>query len=212
VTAAGEAPPTVTAAGTRGGAMPDSPPVSLASTDPAAPPAPEPPPEVEPPAPGRLSSAGRRWRLVATVVPTLLLLAGTLWGSDDHFPFGPFRMYANANEPDGLVRSSRVEAVNAEGERFKLTDAATGLRRAEIEGQLGRFRRDPSRLQAVAQAYEARHPDAPRLLLVEVLQRRYRLEDGQPTGRVTEHQIAAWAAPGHEELADYEARQEAENR
>lgn len=193
--------------------MPDSPPVSLLNPERTGAAAPE-PGDDQPPdgAPQPLSPAGRRIRLIATVVGALLLLYGTLEGSDDHFPFGPFRMYAHANEPDGLVRSSRVEAVNAEGDRFKLTDASTGLRRAEIEGQLQRFQEDGTRLRFVAEAYHARHPDAPPLVLVEILQRRYRLEDGQPTGRVTERQMAAWTAPGYEELADYAARIGAERR
>ena len=158
----------------------------------------------------RLSPTGRRVRLAATVVGGLLLLAGTFWGTDDHFPFGPFKMYANANDINGLVRSARVEAVNVDGERFKLTDASTGMRRAEIEGQIPRFREDGDRLEAVADAYEARHPDAPQLVLVEILQRRYHLQDGQPSGEVTEVQVAAWAAPGYAELADYDARIAAE--
>jgi hypothetical protein len=162
------------------------------------------------PAGDRLTPTGRRVRLAVTVAGSLLLLAGTFWGTDDHFPFGPFKMYANANDNNGLVRSARVEAVNVEGERFKLTDASTGLRRAEIEGQIPRFREDGDRLEAVADAYEARHPDAPELVLVEILQRRYHLEDGQPSGEVTEVQVAAWAAPGHEDLADYDARIAAE--
>jgi hypothetical protein len=154
----------------------------------------------------RLSPTGRRLRALVTVGGALLLLAGTLWGQDDHFPFGPFRMYAHSAKEDGVVRSARVEGVNAEGERFKLTDASTGLRRAEVEGQIPRFSQDGDRLRAVADGYRARHPDAPELVLVEILQRRYHLEDGEPTGEVTEAQLAVWVADGFEELADYEGR------
>lgn len=156
----------------------------------------------------RLSPTGRRVRAFVTVAGALLLLAGTLWGQDDHFPFGPFRMYAHSAERDGFVRSSRLEGVNAEGERFKLTDASTGLRRAEIEGQIGRFREDGRRLASVADAYHARHPDSPELVLVEILQRRYQLKGGDPTGEVTEAQIAVWTADGFEDLADFEGRVE----
>jgi hypothetical protein len=166
------------------------------------------PPTAAPPAGDRLSATGRRVRGLVTVVGFLLLVAGTLWGQDDHFPFGPFRMYAHSAKPDGFVRSSRLEGVNAEGERFKLTDAATGLRRAEIEGQISRFEADGDRLSAVADAYHARHPDEPELVLVEILQRRYQLEDGDPTGEVTEVQIAVWTADGFEDLADYDDRVE----
>jgi hypothetical protein len=162
------------------------------------------------PASGRVSPLGRKVRLVVASLCALALLYGTFWGADDHFPFGPFKMYANANKPDGVVRSARLEAVNVDGERFKLTDNATGLRRAEIEGQMPRFREDGSRLRDVADAYEARHPDRPELLLVEILQRQHHLVDGQPTGEVTERQVAYWVDPDHAELADYEARRAAE--
>jgi hypothetical protein len=156
----------------------------------------------------RLSRRGRWVRGLVTVVTFGVLFAGTVWGQDDDFPFGPFRMYAHSAKQDGIVRSARVEGVNVEGERFKLTDASTGLRRAEIEGQIPRFRQRPARLEAVAEAYHARHPDAPELVLVEILQRQYHLEDGDPTGEVTEVQVAAWAEDGFESLADYEDRVE----
>lgn len=156
----------------------------------------------------RLSSRGRWVRALVTVVAFGVLLAGTVRGQDDDFPFGPFRMYAHSARNDGIVRSARVEGVNIEGERFKLTEASTGLRRAEIEGQIPRFRERPARLEAVAEAYHARHPDAPELVLVEILQRRYRLEDGDPTGEVTEVQVAVWAEEGFDGLADYENRVE----
>lgn len=158
----------------------------------------------------RASPRARRALVAVTLVVTAFLLWGTFWGSDDHFPFGPFRMYANASDTNGVVRSARVEAVDATGRRFKLSDASTGMRRAEVEGQMPRFREDGDRLEAVAEAYHARHPDAPKLVLVEILQRRYHLVDGKPSGEVTEVQVAAWAARGYEDLADYDARIAAE--
>lgn len=200
--------------------MTDSAPVAAASPDASTPPppvspggdpaAPEGPAHAPEPAGAgdRLSRTGRWVRVVVTVAGCGLLLAGTLWGQDDHFPFGPFRMFAHSAKRDGVVNSARLEAVNAEGERFRLSDTSTGLRRAEIEGQMGRFRADGRRLEAVADAYADRHPDAPPLVLVEILQRRYQLEDGEPSGEVSEGQVAAWVAPGYEALADYDDRVE----
>jgi hypothetical protein len=43
---------------------------------------------------------------------------------------------------------------------------------------------------------------------VEVLQRQYELVDGQPSGEVTERQVAVWTASGFEALAPYEGRDE----
>lgn len=145
-------------------------------------------------APVRLSRGGRAVRATVTGVAGLALLAGTLWGTNDHFPFGPFTMYATARRTDGYVRQTRVEAVDADGRRFTVDDAATGLRRAEIEGQIAGFRDEPHRLASVADAYERRHPDAPTLVRVDIVQRRYDLEDGQPSGEVTKDIVLSWTA------------------
>jgi hypothetical protein len=143
---------------------------------------------------GRMSPWGRRVRLAVTVVAGLALVVGTFWGSDDDFPFGPLKMYSHTNSPDGIVGSNRLEAVDVTGRRFKLSDAATGLRRAEIEGQIPRFEDDPALLAAVADAYAARHPDAPDLVRIEIIRRRYRLEDHRPTGEVNERVVVTWEA------------------
>lgn len=152
------------------------------------------PPET--PVTGTLSSRGRRLRLLVTVVAAVALLVGTVWGSDDDFPFGPFKMYSHTNSPDGIVGSNRLEAVDTTGRRFKLTDAATGLRRAEIEGQIPRFEVDPELLSGVAEAYASRHPDAPALVQIQIIRRRYRLEDHRPTGDVDERVVVTWEADG----------------
>jgi hypothetical protein len=143
---------------------------------------------------GALSPRGRRLRLLATIVAGMTLVVGTFWGSDDDFPFGPFKMYSHTNSPDGIVGSNRVEAIDVTGRRFKLSDAATGLRRAEIEGQIPRFEADPELLATVAEAYATRHPDAPALVRIEIVRRRYRIEDHQPTGEVDERVVVTWEA------------------
>ena len=78
---------------------------------------------------------GRRVRVVATLITGVLLLAGTLWGTDDDFPFGPFRMYSTAPDPNGAARDTRVEGVDADGRTVAITEGNSGIRRAEIEGQ-----------------------------------------------------------------------------
>lgn len=79
-----------------------------------------------------------------------LLLLGTFVGVDDGFPFGPMRQYSTRADPDGQARSTRVEAVDTTGRVLVVPDTATGLRRAEIEGQADRFRTDPSLLAQVS--------------------------------------------------------------
>ena len=142
----------------------------------------------------RLTGRGRAVRIAVTAVCGALVLAGTLVGQDDAFPFGPFRMYSTTDDISAPVASTRVEAVDTSGARFKLSDGMTGMRRAEIEGQLARFRADPALLGALAQAYDTRNPGRPPLARVEIVVRHFDLDAGRPTGRYTDTVDTAWDA------------------
>jgi hypothetical protein len=139
-----------------------------------------------------LTAAGRRARLAVTALALGLLLAGTVVGQDDAFPFGPFRMYSTRDDPAGVVVSTRVEAVDATGRVLVVPDIATGLRRAEIEGQVGRFRADPALLAELSRAHDRLHPGQPAYDVVRVVERRYRLRGSRPTGEQTEQVVAQW--------------------
>ena len=139
-----------------------------------------------------LTRSGRRLRSAGTAIVLLLLLAGTAIGQDDAFPFGPFRMYATRDDPDGVVVSTRVEALDRDGRRVLVPDSATGLRRAEIEGQAGRFERDPTLLAAVSRAHDRLRPDQPRYVAVRVIQRLIQLHDSRPVGAAPERVVASW--------------------
>jgi hypothetical protein len=131
-------------------------------------------------------------RITGTLVMLVGLMATSLWGSDDHFPFVPFKMYAFTHDPDGWAHITRLELVNAEGERFEIDDEATGLRKAEVEGQLSRFREDPNLLRFIAEAYEKAHPDEPEIVTVEIRIRSFELRDGVRTGEETDVVEVAW--------------------
>lgn len=139
-----------------------------------------------------LPKAGRAVRVVITMVAAAALVAGTVWGEDDHFPFGPFKMYASAVDPDAPTRDTRVEAVDARGDRLLITPANTGIRRAEFEGQLGRLTRSPELLVTVADAYEDRNPQAPPLREVRIVVRWHEVRDFEVTGEWTEEVVATW--------------------
>jgi hypothetical protein len=139
-----------------------------------------------------LTATGRRLRLAVAALVFGLLITGTVVGQDNAFPFGPLRMYATRDDPDGLVVATRVEAVDAAGRVLVVPDSATGLRRAEIEGQAGRFRADPGLLAQISLAHDRLHPDQPAYNEVRVVERRYRLHDGRPTGEQTEQVVAQW--------------------
>lgn len=142
-----------------------------------------------------LTATGRWVRLAVTVVVFAVLLAGTFVGQDDDFPFGPFRMYSTRDDPDGVVRSARVEAVDTTGRVRTVDERSTGLKRAEVEGQTGRFRADPQLLGALARAHTQLRPGEPEFVEVRVVERSYRLENSRPTGEQSERVVVRWQAP-----------------
>lgn len=142
-----------------------------------------------------LSSRGRVARVAVTVVGLMLLLAGTFWGQDDDFPFGPFRMYSTAPDPNADAPDTRVEGVDTTGRTVVLTEANSGLRRAEIEGQQRAYIDDPSRLRQVAAAYAEKSPEAPPLRTVRIVIRWEGIEHSRPTGTSRDEVIATWTAP-----------------
>ncbi|MGY1670194.1 hypothetical protein [Geodermatophilus sp. SYSU D00710] len=133
-----------------------------------------------------LSPAGRRIRLAASAVVLALLLTGTLWGTDAHFPFGPFKMYSTRADTDAPVISTRVVGLTGDGREVRLSGGEVGLRRAEFEGQLPRLVDHPSLLVLLADTYAENHPGGPELVEVQVVQRHFELVDGAATGEWTD--------------------------
>ncbi|MGH3682035.1 MAG: hypothetical protein ACRDT2_17505 [Natronosporangium sp.] len=140
----------------------------------------------------RLTRRGRAVRLAVTAVAAGLLLAGTVWGEDDHFPFGPFKMYASAVDPDAPAEDTRLEATDAAGQTVLLTPANTGFRRAEFEGQLGRFEQQPELLATVLDAYQRRNPAAPHPVEVRLVVRWHEVRDFEVTGAWHDEVLATW--------------------
>ncbi|HYN93316.1 MAG TPA: hypothetical protein VES42_05665 [Pilimelia sp.] len=141
-----------------------------------------------------LSAPGRAARALVTGLAAALLLAGTVWGSDDHFPFGPFRMYAGVNGPDEPAPDPRVEGVDRTGAVVVLTERNAGVRRAEIEGQQQRYADDPALLRRLADAYARLNPAAAPLIEVRIVMRWHGITDSRPTGTHTEETLARWRA------------------
>jgi hypothetical protein len=142
-----------------------------------------------------LSTRGRAVRVAVTALGALLLLLGTLWGQDDDFPFGPFRMYSTAPDPNADAPDTRVEGVDTAGRTIVLTEANSGLRRAEIEGQQAAYVADPGRLRQVAVAYAEKSPAAAPLTTVRIVIRWEGIEHSRPTGTSRDETIATWTAP-----------------
>jgi hypothetical protein len=139
-----------------------------------------------------LTPRARRTRVLVTLVGVALLLAGSLWGSDDHFPFGPFSMYAGVNRLDDPAPDTRVEGTDAAGAIVLLTEQNSGIKRAEIEGQIDRLRKEPALLASVATAYAERNPGQPALTEVRVVIRWHELDGGKPTGVYRDEVASTW--------------------
>lgn len=143
-----------------------------------------------------LSRAGMGIRLAVTTVVLALTLAGTLWGSNADFPFAPFRMFADAESLNKPVKSTRVEAVTSEGERIRVGGGSVGMRRAEFEGQVRRFRQDRSLMRYIAQAYHARNPRAPQLVQIDIIVRHFELINGKATKKYHDTIELSWHRGG----------------
>jgi hypothetical protein len=131
---------------------------------------------------------------VAVAVFAVLLIIGTFWGQDDHFPFGPFRMYSTRNSLEGRVNAARLELSFANGDVVAtgISPATVGLRRAEVEGQQDRFEARPQLLRHLADTYERLHPDAPQVVAVRMFDVVVRLRGGRPSGEPVEETLATW--------------------
>jgi hypothetical protein len=129
-----------------------------------------------------VKSAGVAARVLATVVGLALLFAGTFWGSDDAFPFAPFRMYAG------------VEGTLATGAATPLGQAETGIRRAEVEAKQQRYVAEPALLAEIAEAYARRHPGAPPVVEVRLVMRWHEIRDSRPTSHYRDEVLAVWRA------------------
>ena len=157
------------------------------------------PPAPDLPAEGevvRLGPPARSARLVGAAVVLALLLVGAVWGDDDAFPFGPFRMYSTRADPDAAVVSTRVVGLTAAGEEVRLSGGQVGLRRAEFEGQLPRVEAHPELLGLLADSWAAKHPGAEQLVEVQVVQRRFELSDGQPTDAYSDTVVVEYDLEG----------------
>jgi len=142
-----------------------------------------------------LTATGRLVRASATVVVFALLTAGTLWGTDDHFPFGPFSMYAGVNGPNDPAPDTRVEGVDATGRTLVLNEHNAGVRRAEVEGLEAAYVDDPGRLELIADSYARMNPDAPPIVRVTVIVRLHEIRNSSLTGRWHDETRAVWQRP-----------------
>jgi hypothetical protein len=146
--------------------------------------------------PPAMTPAGRRARALATGLTILLLLAGSIWGQDDHFPLGPFRMYSVSNRLDGRVTSLQLQGRLGGGPRREIEFGQFGLRRAEVQGQVARFYLGDwdSLLAHLARSYDRFHPRGPVLDELHLVYEVDTLEGGRPVA-YEQRTLASWERP-----------------
>lgn len=140
-----------------------------------------------------LATSGRRLRVTALTALVVALIAGTFFGEDDHFPLGPFRMYAMSNDPNGPVSSIRVRGTVDGISKDAIPFDELGLRRPEIQAQVSRFYRGDldSLMAQLAASYHRFNPQT-RLDRLELFYEIDWLQNGRPV-RTEERSIATWA-------------------
>ena len=125
----------------------------------------------------RLSNGGRYVRLAACVVILIAVLAGTVLGSDDDFPLGPFHMYSTRTDPNSDSRELRVQIVLASGVVVDVTNESGAPRRAELEGREAQLQNDPAELAKLVPLYTAHVTGTPRRL--QLVWENHPLHDGK---------------------------------
>jgi hypothetical protein len=142
---------------------------------------------------GELTSRGRRTRGLIAAAAILLLLYGTFFGSDHDFPFGPLHMYSHFYPATGVVTSTSVQATNANGHIFFVTQGDIGIARGDIEGELPAYEANPSRLGSLASAFHDRHPLASPFVSMRIVQKQWHLKDRAVVG-VSTVTLVTWSA------------------
>ncbi len=137
----------------------------------------------------------RRWRSLVAVAVVVATAVGSLWGSDDGWPFAPFRMYATATRLDGTVAKAGFLGITTSGEEILIPAGWLGLRPAEVEGQLLHETRGlpPDLMADLGEAWNESHGPDEQLARLELHLKGSRLEDGVPVER-SDRITAVWVA------------------
>jgi hypothetical protein len=130
-------------------------------------------------------------RVVAMGMVLVALLLGTWRGQDDHFPFGPFRMYSTTNPPSGQITKIGFVGITEDGNEITIRSGQFGMRPAEVDGQIPRIRRSPELVAHLVESYERFNPDQPRLEHFRIVYGIHQLQDRTPIA-YEERVIARW--------------------
>jgi hypothetical protein len=141
----------------------------------------------------RPSVAGLVLRVVLMLAGVVLLVHGSLRGSDDQWPLGPMSQYAMRVERNADVVQIRAYATTSAGPmEVPLTSRGCGIGRSEVEGRLDDYVHDPSRLQVLADGWHRLHPDKPVFLTIRLVREIQQLRGGRLVPGVVTQQLATW--------------------
>jgi hypothetical protein len=148
------------------------------------------------PAAARPTVAGLVLRVLLMLTGVVLLVHGSLRGSDDQWPLGPMSQYAMRVERDADVVQIRAYATTSAGQmEVPLTSKGCGIGRSEIEGRLDDYVHDPSRLQVLADGWHRLHPDKPVFRSIRLVREIQQLRGGRLVPGVVTEQLAVWDTP-----------------
>jgi hypothetical protein len=145
----------------------------------------------------RLGRVGLTWRIVAAVAGTLLVAWGTFLGNDVYWPFAPMSQFAFRVGHDDSILSTYLQARTVTGQLIvvPINTPSLDVGRAEVEGQLPAFQRDPTLLRDLIAPYGRLHPGKPALAQAWLKQRVTVLHDGRKAG-VYDQTLVGWPVDG----------------
>jgi hypothetical protein len=128
---------------------------------------------------------------VLIIVPTFI---GQIRGTDDAWPFAPFRMFASPTRRTTTILHPEFYGVFANGKRVAMFSTNFHLRPAEVESELDKRHRLPPRLLAdIGETYNRLHPKHP-LEELDLRMVGQAIKDGRP-GRLVNDIVERWAKP-----------------
>ncbi|NUR06877.1 MAG: hypothetical protein HOQ45_07705 [Nocardioidaceae bacterium] len=142
----------------------------------------------------KLGRRGRIARVAVAVTGIVLLVNGSVRGSDDLWPFGPMSQYAMVVADDESIVFTRISAVTDAGTTVDvpLNIEGAGVARAEIEARAGEIISNPSLLQQVADGWARKHPDKPKYVSLALIQDTTQLVHGRVEGPPSPRVLTTW--------------------
>lgn len=102
-------------------------------------------------------SRGAALRLGISGLLFSLTMAGTLWGTADHFPFAPFTQYAGDVQPGEPFTTYELWSGFGSSDEVRLSLGDFGMRPAEVSRQLNHFGLTGDEVAALlVESYESR--------------------------------------------------------